>query len=146
MEKPLQADNENHWDKKLLKIVTDTPTLCHMDTDYISTRVPMRQWQLAGLSSYSVMAATVVNWMVTGVYFTRELMHKMKKINSAVCRGCENDQNENLDHFLIQCCYYQSVRESYLPQLLEINPNVSELFGNNKKVMLLILDPLHSTL
>ena len=73
---------ESNWNDKLIAIVQDTPSLCYMDTNYVSTTVPMRLWQLAGLCSDSVRTATIVNWMVMGVYFTQELLHKMKKIRS----------------------------------------------------------------
>ena len=108
-----------------MQMVADTPSLFYLDTEYISTRVPMRLWQLAGLCSDSVRAATVVNWMVMGIYFTRELLHKMKKVNSAICMGCDRSESENLSHFLLQCSFYQQIRENYLPKLMEINPNIS---------------------
>ena len=136
----------DHWDRKLIQIVADTPSLFYLDTEYISTRVPMRLWQLAGLCSDSVRAATVVNWMVMGIYFTRELLHKMKKVNSAICMGCDRSESENLSHFLLQCSFYQQIRENYLPKLMEINPNISDLFGNEELLMMMILDPLNSKL
>ena len=106
----------------------------------------MRLWQLAGLCSDSVRAATVVNWMVMGVYFTRELLHKMKKVESPCCLGCDSGEKENLSHFLIHCGYYQEICEQYLPQFLEINIHLIEILQNEEKMMLSILDPLHSKL
>ena len=38
------------------------------------------------------------------------------------------------------------VRENYLPKLIEINPNISDLFGNEELLMMMILDPLNSKL
>ena len=106
----------------------------------------MRLWQLAGLCSDSVRAATVVNWMVMGIYFTRELLYKMKKVKSEICLGCDKSEKEDLSHFLLQCSSYQQVRENYLPKLLDINPHISDLFGNDEMLMLLVLDPLSSKL
>ena len=79
-----------------------------MDTNYVSTTVPMRLWQLAGLCYDSVRAATVVNWMVMGVYFTRELLHKMKKIQSPQCLRCDLSESENLTHKKSVKMFYQS--------------------------------------
>ena len=137
---------ETHWNEKLISVVEDTPSLCYMDTHYVSTTFPMRLWQLAGLCSESVRAATVVNWMLMGVYFTRELLHKMKKVDSPCCLGCDSSTQENLSHFLIHCGYYQEIRENYLPKFLEINVQLTEILQNEDKVMLSILDPLHSKL
>ena len=88
----------------------------------------------------------VVNWMAMGVYFTRELLQKMKKINSAMCMGCNKSENENLSHFILQCGFYQQIRENYLPKLMEINPHISDLFGKEELLMMMILDPLNSKL
>ena len=122
------------------------PTLNYMDTDYVSTSVPMRIWQLAGLCSDSVKAVTIVNWMVMGVYFTRELLFAMKKVESPKCLGCLENVGENLTHFLLHCSFYKDVRENYLPKFIENNKKISEIIGNENMMMLSVLDPLHSKL
>ena len=80
-----------------------------------------------------VRQATIINWMILGVYFTRELLFKMKKVKSDRCYGCETNTTENLGHFLIHCPFYQNIREKYLPKFLLL-------------VILSILDPLSSKL
>ena len=137
---------QKFWDRKLINIAEDMPTLIYMDTEYISTSVPMRIWQLAGLCSDSVRAATIVNWMVMGVYFTRELLFSMKKVETPKCLGCSENVDENLTHFLLYCSYYKEVRESYLPRFVENNKKISEILENETLIMLSILDPLHSKL
>ena len=73
-----------------------------------SLSIPMRGWQLAGLSSAKVREASIVNWMLMGTYFTRELQFKMKKYGSPFCLGCGNRTIENLTHFILHCqCYNQ---------------------------------------
>jgi hypothetical protein len=60
--------------------------------------------------------------------------------------GCNESENENLSHFILQCGFYHQIRENYLPKLKEINPNISDLFGNEELLMMMILDPLNSKL
>ena len=100
---------EQHW-TQILKTAAETETLKYLDTEYASTTVPMRIWQLAGLCAVSVKQTTVVNWMILGTYFTRELLHKMKKVKSPLCLGCEDEAIENLEHLLLQCTYYSKIR------------------------------------
>ena len=79
---------QDHWDKKLIDEVKTSPTLKYIDTNYVTTKLPMRVWQMAGLCSNSVKMATVVSWMTLGVYFTRVLLFKMRKTKSQNCLGC----------------------------------------------------------
>ena len=141
-----KGEVQKYWDKELLDIVENTPSLCYMDTGYVTTSVPMRTWQLAGLDSDCVRAATVVNWFVMGVYFTRQLLYKMKKIESPLCLGCPKNVNETPEHFILECFYYQDIRENFLPKFVNINPYVGEVLGNEKLIMTMILDPLNSKL
>ena len=137
---------QTFWDRKLIGIVKDMPTLSYMDSDYVTTSVPMRLWQLAGLCSDSVRKATIVNWMVMGVYFTRELLFAMKKTMSSLCLGCDENVNENLTHFLLYCSFYKDIRENFLPKFIEINLKISNIIEDERMIMLSILDPLHSEL
>ena len=137
---------QDYWDNKLLQIVESSPPLKYVDTAYASTRIPMRVWQLAGLCSESVKQATVVNWMMLGVYFTRELLYKMKKAKSPNCLGCGDNESESLNHFLLHCSYYQNIRQTYLPQYILQNKSISEIFQNEDQMILSILDPLSSKL
>ena len=69
----------NYWENEFLKVVQASDTLKYVDTEYASVFVPMRVWQMAGLCSKSVRQATVQNWMLLGVYYTRIFLHKIKK-------------------------------------------------------------------
>ena len=79
----------SYWETQLLQ--TTGNRLKYMDLDYASVQIPMRVWQMAGLCSESVRQATIVSWMLLGVYFTREFLYKMKKISSLLlfCRNAE---------------------------------------------------------
>ena len=134
---------QDYWDKRLLEA---TRSMKYFDTEYASTRVPMRVWQLAGLCSASVKQATIVSWMLLGVYFTREFLHVMKKAKSPLCLGCQDDKIENLSHIILHCGYYQCIREEYLPQHLAKNKNLSRILDDEDSLILSILDPLSSKL
>jgi hypothetical protein len=155
LEHPWRADRwRNHckkvvidyWGKKLISIVEETPSLEYIDTSVASLSIPMRGWQLAGLSSAKVREATIVNWMLMGTYFTRELQFKMKKSDSPFCLGCGNGTIENLTHFILHCQYYNQIREDYLPKLILLNNQIGEIISSDYTMILLILDPLSSKL
>jgi hypothetical protein len=105
----------------------------------------MRVWQMAGLCSISARQATVQNWMLLGVYFTRIFLHKIKKVKSPLCLGC-NEKSEDLVHFILHCGYFSMIREKYLPQYITQNGKLSEILNNQELIMLTILDPLSSKL
>ena len=71
-----------YWENEFLKVVQASDTLKYVDTEYASVSVPMRVWQMAGLCSKSVRQATVQNWMILGVYYTRIFVQTMKKVKS----------------------------------------------------------------
>ena len=106
----------------------------------------MRVWQMAGLCSDSVKQAAVVNWMSLGIYFTRELMFKMKKVKSPLCFGCGEKEIENLNHLLLHCHQYQDIREQFIPKLIANNNSLSEIFEKEDLLILSILDPLSGKL
>ena len=70
----------------------------------------------------------------------------MKKVKSEQCFACEANDTENLEHFLLHCPYYQNIREEYLPQLIMLNPHISQILNNEKQLILSILDPISSKL
>ena len=135
---------KDYWEKQLLQKVGDS--LRYMDLDYASLQIPMRVWQMAGLCSDSVRQAAIVNWMLLGVYFTREFLHKMNKVKSPICLGCSNQVNETLSHLLLHCEYYKKIHEEYLPKFLQQNCQLGEIFTNEDVLIQTILDPLSSNL
>ena len=104
----------DYSERELLQVVQTSDTLKYVDTEYISLAIPMRVWQMAGLNSVSVRQATVQHWMMVGVYYTRTFLFKMKKVSTALCFGC-NTQNEDLNHLILQCSFLSAIREKYLP-------------------------------
>ena len=138
----------DYWETQFLIKVRSMESLKFLDTANIGMGIPMRVWQMAGLCSDEVKMATVTNWMILGVYFTRVVLHKMKKVKTPLCLGCSDtcDTNEDLSHFLLDCPYYSGIRETYLPKYLQLNPNISEIFDNQELILQTILDPLASSL
>ena len=117
-----------------------------MDLHYASLQIPMRVWQMAGLCSENVRQATIVSWMLLGVYFTREFLFKMQKISSPLCLGCNANVNETLEHLLLHCDHYQNIREGNLPRYLQENKNISEILDSEDSIVQCILDPLSTNL
>ena len=100
---------------------------------------------MAGLNSVSVRQATVQHWMMVGVYYTRTFLFKMKKVSTALCFGC-NTQNEDLNHLILHCPYFSAVREKYLPQYLLQNNYLCDILDKEDEIIQTILDPLSSNL
>ena len=134
----------SYWEKQLLQTIGDN--LKYLDLDSASLCIPMRVWQMAGLCSHSVRQTTVVNWMLLGVYFTREFLYKMKKVKSPECLGCSNQTNETLKHILLHCDHYKKIQEEYLPKYILKNNHISETLTNEDLIIQFILDPLSSNL
>ena len=80
LQHPWQADRwqknckravQGYWETQLIQT---SETLQYVDTQAPSLSIPMCGWQLAGLCSIKVRQATIVNWMLLGVYFTCKLL------------------------------------------------------------------------
>ena len=117
-------------------------TLKYVDFEYVSLTIPMRVGQMAGLCSVSVRRqATVRNWMMLGVYSIRVFLHKMKKIKTPQCAGC-NNKDEDLSLLLLHCSFYDPIREKYLPQYFVQNTSIGDILGNEDLIIQTILDPI----
>ena len=68
----------------------------------------------AGLDSGQVRKATVVSWMVLGVFKTREALAKMKAVKSDKCLACNENETESFPHLLLHCPFYPKIRNEYL--------------------------------
>ena len=81
--------------------------------------------------------ATFTNWMILRVYFTRVVLHKMKKVKTPLCLGCSDtlDTNKDLSYFLVDCPYYSNIRGTYL----QLKRNVSEICDNQELIFQTIL-------
>ena len=135
----------NYWDTKLRADAEPRSSSQYTDLGSLSTAVPMRIWQQAGINSVAVKQATIVSWMYCGTYFTRELMHTMHKVKSASC-ACEPETSENVPHILLHCQLYNSIREDYIPKFIQMNSKLPEIFDDENLLVISILDPLSSKL
>ena len=113
-----QTTITKQWNHQLKEETKPKTASLYVDLESLSISTPMRVWQQAGLNSAGAKEATVVSWMYCGVYYTRELMHKMKKVGSPEC-ACGLDNNETLPHFLLNCPLYDKIRQQYIPQHLK---------------------------
>ena len=113
----------------------------YVDVEYASISIPMRVWQMAGLCSVSVRQATVQNWMMLGVYYTRVFLHKIKKVKTPICAGC-NSKDEDLSHLLLHCRFYDPIREKYLSQYFVQNTSIGDILGNEDLFIQTLLDPI----
>jgi hypothetical protein len=135
----------DYWDEKLRADARPRSSSLFADVDSLSTTVPMRIWQQAGINSVSAKQATIVSWMYCGTYFTRELMHTMHKVKSSSC-ACNNEISENIPHILLHCPLYSSIREEYIPKFIQMNNKLPEICDNENLLVISILDPLSSKL
>ena len=138
-----------YWDNKLKDELfnegEERSCAFYVDLLSVTTSQPMRIWQLAGLDSNSVKEATPISWMYCGTYFTRELLHKMKKVKTPIC-ACTKETSETLEHFILHCELYNSIREQYVPKYVNLNKHVISVCDDEQMLILSILDPLSSKL
>ena len=116
----------DYWDEKLRADARPRSSSQFADVDSLSTTVPMRIWQQAGINSVSAKQATIVSWMYCGTYFTRELMHTMHKVKSSDC-ACNSKILEDIPHILLHCQLYSSIREEYIPKFIQMNSSLPEI-------------------
>jgi hypothetical protein len=50
-------------------------------------------------------------------------------------------EKETLEHLIFHCSYYQQIRETYLPQFLNLNCKIVNILENEYLKLFLILDP-----
>jgi hypothetical protein len=101
---------------------------------------------MAGLDATEVRKACVVNWMYLGVYRTREILHKMKKIKSNLCTACPINAIGSLSHYLLYCQFTEEIRQKFVPQFILSNPKIASLANNENALIVSILDPESSLL
>ena len=116
-------------------------SLEHLDIESLNLDMPMNTWIQAGLNSEQSKKATVVSWMLLGVFKTRKRLFVMKKTKGDKCLACDENKTENLSHLLLSCPFYESIREEYLPRLAILNKNFSEIIKEEKNIIISILDP-----
>ena len=112
-----------------------------LQVEHLSLSKPLQIWEQAGLDSTNVMKTSTVSWMLLGVYQTREKLKEMNLAKSAECSGCPEKVNESLEHLIFYCSYYQKIRETYLPQFININCKIVDILDNEHLKLLAILDP-----
>ena len=76
-----------------------------------------------------------------GCLYTRVFLHKMKKIKTPQCTGC-NNKDEDLILLLLHCSFYDPIREKYLPQYFVQNTSIGDILGNEDLIIQTILDPI----
>ena len=130
-----------YWVEKLRSEAAAMDSLEHLDIESLNLDMPMNTWIQAGLNSEQSKKATVVSWMLLGVFKTRKRLFVMKKTKGDKCLACDENKTENLSHLLLSCPFYESIREEYLPRLAILNKNFSEIIKEEKNIIISILDP-----
>ena len=75
------------------------------------------------------------------MYQTKENLKEMNLLKTAGCPGCPEKLNVTLEHIMFQCSYYQTIRETYLPEFLAMNCEVLNVMDSKTLKLLTILDP-----
>jgi hypothetical protein len=130
-----------YWVNKLRSEAAELDSLQYLDLESLNLDTTMNVWRRAGLNSEQSRKATVVSWMILGVFKTREKLAKMKQIKSDKCLACGTDEIENLPHLLLYCSFYAKIRDEYLPKLAVMNPSISSILNNETKLIISVLDP-----
>ena len=130
-----------HWDAKLKAEAESKLSLLLLDISSLSITKPAKIWSMAGLNAKEIKKACIVNWMQLGVYRTREVLKKMKKIKSNMCTACTLNAVGSLEHYLLYCPFVEKIREKFVSQLFFNNPKVYNVLQNEAALIVTILDP-----
>lgn len=84
--------------------------------------------------------------MTLGVYRTRDVLCKMKKVKLNLCTACPMNAVGSLEHYLLYCDFSKEIREKFLPKFILSNNIISSLLNNEAALMVSILDPQSSLL
>ena len=114
-----------HWLEKLQLEAAGMDSLEHLDIESLNLSMPMNTWRQAGINSQQTKKATVVSWMLLGVFKTRKKLFVMKKAKNDKCLACDESKTENLSHLLLHCQFYSIIREEYLSRLNILNKHFS---------------------
>ena len=136
----------NHWDTKLKEQAELKSSLRFLDTDLLSIMKPAKIWSMAGLDSEEAKKTAVLNWMILGVYKTREALNKMKIIKSDLCAACSMNVPGSLPHYILYCPFVEDIRQLFFPMFLLNNPSLASLMDDETSIIISILDPESSLL
>ena len=134
----------NIWDAKLKEEAATKSILHLLDIQSLSTSTPHRIYSKAGLDSNNVRKCTTQIWFLTGVYHTNYLLCKMKKVNSSLCEKCLVE--DDIPHVLLHCGLFSNIRQTFLTNISEINPQIMKYSSKELIMLRVFLDPESSFL
>ena len=85
-------------------------------------------------------------WFLLGIFHCNTLLLKMKKVDSFLCPRCENREEEDICHILLNCAAYKEIRANFLDKLTLENTNLVEFCKNQDILVISILYPDSSLL
>ena len=132
------------WDEKLRQEASSKPTLHLLDIPNLSSSIPHRIYENAGLDSMNVMKCTTQMWFLTGVYHTNQLLHKMNKVNSPLCNTCQ--VVDDISHVLLYCGLFTEIRQQFIHIISTTNPHILKYSSKENIMLRVFLDPESSFL
>ena len=124
-------------------------TLKHLSFDNFRIGKPHFIWESASLDTLQVKKAGVKANLLTGTYKLQATVSKYQGGTvSARCRMC-NSEEENLQHFLLDCSSLTETREKFIASIYQIleKLELAVFFKTNKCYFLqLVLDSTHPML
>ena len=117
-------------------------SLILLDTSRLMLTTPHPIWIAAGSNSISVQRATVVTWLLLGVYKTRERLHTMSKVSSPKCLLCvDDDLVEDQLHFALFCPVFKEIRTFFFEKFLYVNHKLNDIKDDHQLFLISLLDP-----
>ena len=112
------------------------------DSSRLTLTSPHPIWLAAGSNSISVQRATVVSWLLLGVYKTMERLHTMNKVSSPTCLLCEEgDLVEDQLHFALFCTAFSEIRNFYFKKIIDLNHRLNDIRDDHQMFLISLLDP-----
>ena len=137
------------WEAEIKKDGMQKSTLKHLSFDNFRIGKPHFIWESASLDTLQVKKAGVKANLLTGTYKLQATVSKYQGGTvSARCRMC-NSEEENLQHFLLDCSSLTETREKFIASIYQIleKLELAVFFKTNKCYFLqLVLDSTHPML
>ena len=131
-----------YWASYLQNSASSYDSLYLLDTSRLSLLEPHPIWTAAGSNSISIQRATVVSWLLLGVYQTRQRLYSINKVSSPHCVLCKNpDTVESQIHFTLVCPALNNIREIYLAKFSAANLHLNNIKENHQLFLISLLDP-----
>ena len=101
---------------------------------FIRNLIEAQSFEEIILHNLDVFERQIVCRIITGKVGLNQFLFKIKITSSPDCKWC-NDQEETVDHFLMECSHYQAIRKSWMDAVKNLEPSLQFNISNLRKLV-----------